>query len=69
MTRIAQFFQSQPFRHASTNALHTDWFDITKPELLPELRAIEGIEFNEAVTQCRVTRKFNRNIITERELK
>ena len=67
MTAIAKFFAKQPFKYATPRGLHTEWFKITKPGMMDELKKITGIEIENG--QCRVSRYFERTIITERELK
>ena len=62
MSKITDFFAKQPYKYATLHALHTEWFDIKKPEMLRELNTITGMEFNEDKTKCRITRKFNRVI-------
>ena len=62
MSKITDFFAKQPYKYATLRMLHTEWFDIKKPEMIRELNTITGMEFNEDKTKCRITRKFNRVI-------
>lgn len=62
LSKIEAFFAAQPFKYSTLCSLNTDWFDITKPEMLPELEKIKGMEFNHDKTKCRIVRKFNRII-------
>ena len=67
MSAITTFFAKQSFKYATLNGLHTEWFDITKPEMISELRKVSGIEIEG--NRCRVSRYFDRVIMDGQELK
>ena len=67
MTAISTFFAKQPFKYATLTGLHTEWFDITKPEMIAELKKVSGIEIEG--NRCRMSRYFKRTIINEKPLK
>ena len=40
MSKITDFFAKQPYKYATLRMLHTEWFDIKKPEMIRELNTL-----------------------------
>lgn len=66
MSAITAFFAKQPFRYATPSGLHTEWFEIKKPEMISELKQVTGMEIDG--NRCRVSRYFDRVIMEGQEL-